>query len=237
MFTLNRITPELRNFGSWLHYFHLDMLAVGMALFGLVLTGVAGRADFGAFGLRNQGALPVESLAAGASVAGPTTRKSLSPAMAGALELAAQRYRVSTAALAPIFEAIQASAREFDLDPLLVIAVIGIESRFNPVSESPLGAIGLMQVIPRFHKDKLPDELPGRAAEQALLDPATNVRVGSRILSESIRRQGGLVEGLQYYAGATDDADRGYSVKVLAEKQRYEQSSRRRDPGALTAGD
>jgi hypothetical protein len=53
--------------------------------------------------------------------------------------------------------------------------------------------------------------------------------LGAQILQESIRRQGGLVEGLQYYAGALDDDERGYANKVLAEKLRLEQASRRKD--------
>lgn len=237
MFAMNRFSLELRNFGSWLHYFHLDMLAIGLAALGLALTGIAGRAELVSFGLRTPGSAAMDTIAVETRVTGTAARPMLSPAMSGALETAAQRYRVSSTALAPVFEVVQATSRELGLDPVLVVAVIAVESRFNPMSESPLGALGLMQVIPRFHKDKLEDESPGRAADKALLDPATNVRVGSRILSESIRRQGGLVEGLQYYAGATDDADRGYSTKVLAEKQRLEQVPRRREPVAAAPGD
>jgi hypothetical protein len=153
-------------------------------------------------------------------------RAGLSANMALALESVAQRYRVAPEALQPIFLAAQAAAK--DLDPLLIIAVIGIESGFNPFAQSVMGAQGLMQVIPRYHREKLPPE----AGNAAFLDPINNVRVGAQVLHESIRRQGGLMEGLQYYAGATDDPERGYANRVLAEKQRLELAVRGRKTAA-----
>ena len=80
-----------------------------------------------------------------------------------------------------------------------------------------------MQVMPRFHMDKLPEE----ADQSAFLDPVTNVQVGAKVLKESIRRNGGIEGGLQQFAGASSDPDRRYSSKVLAEKQRLEQAAQR----------
>lgn len=146
----------------------------------------------------------------------------LNASMSAALDSVAQRYRVSPEALQPIFTAAQQAAR--GLDPLLIIAVIGVESGFNPFAQSVMGAQGLMQVIPRYHRDKLPPETPA----MSFLDPVSNVRVGAEVLHEAIRRQGGVIEGLQYYAGATDDPDRSYATRVIAEKQRLELAVRAR---------
>ena len=147
--------------------------------------------------------------------------------MAAALDSVSQRYRIAPEALIPVFVAAQSAAK--DLDPLLIIAVIGIESGFNPFKQSIMGAQGLMQVIPRFHRDKIPDD----AGEAALLDPVSNVRVGTLVLQEAIRRQGGLIDGLQYYAGAADDPDKTYASKVIAEKQKLELAARSRKAAAL----
>ena len=147
----------------------------------------------------------------------------LNPRMRGALDYVSKRYRVSTEALQPIFATAQVVGRELRLDPLLIIAVIGVESGFNPFSQSVVGAQGLMQVMPRFHMDKLPEE----ADQSAFLDPVTNVQVGAKVLKESIRRNGGIEGGLQQFAGASSDPDRRYSSKVLAEKQRLEQAAQR----------
>ena len=154
----------------------------------------------------------------------PAAEEPLSPRMRAALGYVAQRYRVSADALRPIFHAVQSTSQELSLDPLLIVAVIGVESRFNPFSQSVMGAQGLMQVIPRFHKDKL----PANAGKAPLLDPVTNVRVGSLALEEAIRRNGGLMEGLQQFAGATRDEDQTYATKVLSEKQRLEDAANRR---------
>ena len=156
------------------------------------------------------------------------TVEMLSPSMRGALNYVTRRYRVSQEALLPIFEAAQTTGRAHGLDPLLIVAVIGIESGFNPLAESAMGAQGLMQVIPRFHKDKVPEG----AGDRPFFDPVTNVQVGVKVLQESIRRRGGLIAGLQQYAGSSD-AEGAYASKVLAEKRRLEQRGNRIAVAAL----
>ncbi len=147
----------------------------------------------------------------------------LSPRMQGALDYVTRRYRVSPESLLPVFETAQLIGTERRIDPLLIVAIIGIESRFNPFAQSSMGAQGLMQVIPRFHMDKLPQ---GATSERPLLDPVINIRVGVHVLQEAIRRSGGLVAGLQHYAGSSD-TEGAYANKVLAEKERLEQAARR----------
>ena len=149
--------------------------------------------------------------------------EALTPQLRAALDHIARRYRVSPEALRPIFHTVQLTGRERNVDPLLLVAIIGIESGFNPFSESAMGALGLMQVIPRFHQDKL----PAGAEKSHFLDPVTNVQVGTHVLQESIRRSGGLIPGLQQFGGAVDDQEQTYANKVLAEKERIEQAVRR----------
>ncbi|MBP6421339.1 MAG: transglycosylase SLT domain-containing protein [Propionivibrio sp.] len=176
-------------------------------------------------------AIPSFPISTGGNVAAPGGESLplvLAPSMKAALDIVVQRYRVSPEALRPVFEAVQSVARERDLDPLLLVAVISIESRFNPYSQSPMGAQGLMQIIPRFHQDKVPPA----AGEQPFLDPLTNVRIGARILQEAIQRQGSLIDGLQYYAGAADDEDKTYASKIMAERLRLEPTARRKDATA-----
>ena len=109
-----------------------------------------------------------------------------------------------------------------NLDPLLIVAVIAIESRFNPYAESVVGAQGLMQVMPRWHQDKIPEG----GGTLTLFDPKTNVQVGAQVLRESIRRMGGLVPGLQQFTGSLDDPEQTYANKVLAEKRQLENAVR-----------
>lgn len=151
-----------------------------------------------------------------------TATSVLTPRMQGVLDYVARRYRVAASALEPILVAAQNTGLDRGLDPLLIVAVIGVESGFNPNAESSFGAQGLMQVIPRWHQDKVPDD----AGEQPFLDPVTNVRIGGHVLQEAIRQRGSLIAGLQQYAGASDPTS-AYASKVLAEKQRLEHAAER----------
>jgi soluble lytic murein transglycosylase-like protein len=85
--------------------------------------------------------------------------------------------------------------------------------------------MGLMQVIPGFHKDKFE-----AAAGDPVFDPHANIRLGARILQEYIKRAGNEVAGLQLYNGSSEDVTNAYASKVLAERQRLQQAiARSRD--------
>lgn len=216
------VTPRL---SSFLNYLHLDVATLGLALLLVLAAGLAN--NFLSHQAEDSGRQSISAVAKPpAQVARMVAvTDSLTPAMEAALDQVSQRYRVSADALEPVFKAVQAAARERGLDPLLIIAVISIESRFNPFSQSPMGAQGLMQIIPRYHQDKA---LKVSAdTDSPFLDPIANVQMGTHILQEFIRRQGGLMAGLQYYNGALDDEDQAYANKVIAEKQRLEQAQRR----------
>jgi soluble lytic murein transglycosylase-like protein len=131
----------------------------------------------------------------------------------------ARRFMIAPEATEQMVETAHRAAAEVGLDPLLVLAVIAIESRFNPIAESVMGAKGLMQIIPRYHRAKL--ELHG--GEDAVLDPESNILVGARILQEYVHRAGTLEAGLQYYNGALRDGTAQYAHKVMAERSRLEQ--------------
>ena len=103
------------------------------------------------------------------------------------------------------------------LDPTLILAIMAIESGFNPFAQSPVGAQGLMQVMTQIHHDKYAD-LGGK---RAAFDPMTNLRVGVKVLQECISRAGSIEGGLKYYVGAANlESDGGYASKVMAERAR-----------------
>jgi soluble lytic murein transglycosylase-like protein len=134
-------------------------------------------------------------------------------------EFIAKRYRVAQDATAGFVATAYRVGGEWKVDPLLLLAVMAVESRYNPVAESNMGAKGLMQVIPKFHADKLAEH----GGESALLDPRVNIQVGAQILREYLRRFGETETALQMYAGAFDEPNSSYAFKVLAERARLEQ--------------
>jgi len=108
-------------------------------------------------------------------------------------------------------------AKEVNIDPVLLLAVISVESNFNPNTKSHAGAEGLMQVMTSVHKDKY--DLYGGATEA--VKPEVNIRVGAYILKYLIATAGSLRNGLKYYVGAANaENDGGYADKVLAERNR-----------------
>lgn len=103
------------------------------------------------------------------------------------------------------------------LDPTLILAIMAIESGFNPFAQSPVGAQGLMQVMTKVHSDKY-ENFGGKLAA---FDPVTNLRVGVKVLQECITRAGSIEGGLKFYVGAGNmDNDGGYASKVMAEHAR-----------------
>lgn len=134
-------------------------------------------------------------------------------------EFVSKRYRVSLDATLELVSAAYVAGEQTGLDPLLILAVMAVESRFNPIAESVAGAKGLMQVIPRYHMEKI----IASGGEKAVLEPEINIQLGARILRDYIVRSGGLTTGLQMYNGASDNGSNQYAEKVISEKQRLQQ--------------
>lgn len=129
----------------------------------------------------------------------------------------ARKYRIASSVAGALVTSAFIVAKEMSLDPQLILAVIAIESRYNPYAESHVGAQGLMQVMTRVHQEKFTEFADGTIAA---LNPIANMRVGSRILKDCIERRGSVERGLACYVGATGPNDGGYGAKVLAERRR-----------------
>ncbi len=128
-----------------------------------------------------------------------------------------KRYRVANDAIDMLVSAAYLTAKDTKLDPLLILSVIAIESRFNPFSESPVGAQGLMQVMAKVHQDKF-TELGG---VKAALNPVANIKVGATILKDYVSLSGSIEGGLKRYVGAAEsETDGGYGNLVMAEYRR-----------------
>jgi hypothetical protein len=128
-----------------------------------------------------------------------------------------KKYRVAPEPVSALVSEAYEIGRSVKLDPTLILAVMAIESGFNPFAQSPVGAQGLMQVMTKVHTDKYENF----GGQFAAFDPLTNLRVGVKVLQECIARAGSVEGGLRYYVGAANLADDGgYANKVLAEHQR-----------------
>ncbi|MEY4676526.1 MAG: hypothetical protein RLZZ470_1033 [Pseudomonadota bacterium] len=131
-----------------------------------------------------------------------------------------RKYRVAPEPLsALVAEAFEIGAK-YKIDPTLILAVMAVESSFNPFAQSGAGAQGLMQVRTSVHTDKYEDF----GGDLAAFDPVTNLHVGVMVLREAIDRNGSVEAGLRQYVGAAiSGEDGGYINKVLAEQQRLQE--------------
>jgi soluble lytic murein transglycosylase-like protein len=132
----------------------------------------------------------------------------------------AKRYKVSQSITLDLVTMAHTAGQQIGIDPLLIIAVIAVESRFNPIAESVVGAKGLMQVIPKYHIEKF-REFGGE--KYSAFDPETNILVGTRILKDYLAQTGSLDGALTRYVGAGDAEEVPYIEKVMNEKQRLQQ--------------
>jgi len=145
-----------------------------------------------------------------------TDPRELSRQQAAVAHWLARRYSVAPEPISRLVQEAWAVGQRAKVEPTLILAIMAIESRFNPFAQSSVGAQGLMQVMTRVHDDKY----EAFGGTLAAFDPVTNLRVGVQVLKECIQRAGGLEEGLRYYVGAANLAeDTGYAARVMAEHE------------------
>ena len=141
--------------------------------------------------------------------------KELSRQQAAVARWLSLRYRVAPEPISRLVQEAWSVGQKANLDPTLILAIMAIESSFNPFAQSPVGAQGLMQVMTKVHNDKY----EAFGGNHAAFDPVTNLRVGVQVLKECIARAGSLEAGLRFYVGAANLAeDGGYASKVLSEQ-------------------
>jgi hypothetical protein len=147
----------------------------------------------------------------------PLPRRQLSHEQLNAARFISAKYRVAVDASSEFVYHAFRTARDMKVDPFLILAVMSVESSFNPLAHSSKGAQGLMQVLTRVHAERFLQF----GGITAAFDPVANIRVGSAILKEYLDREGSVEGALKSYVGAALLAhDGGYGAKVLSERER-----------------
>jgi soluble lytic murein transglycosylase-like protein len=135
-----------------------------------------------------------------------TTATGLPPEQDGIARYLAVKYSKPKKLVNRIVQSAYQEGVRFGLSPLTLLAIIEKESGLRHEVVNDYGAVGLMQVVPRFHRDKL-----SAAAEEQLKMPETNIHVGAKILSEYLAaKDGDLEAALKKYSGNA----RSYSQRV-----------------------
>ena len=225
----------LRDVGAGL----LEVSHNSLALLGLVVVGVAlfasGREEVRTLAerhaldwlqarqearepdLRESQPEPEPGAVARATAADP---KDLPRQQAAVAHWLSRRYKVAPEPVSRLVQEAWTVGHRMGLDPTLILAIMAVESSFNPFAQSAVGAQGLMQVMTRVHNDKY----QAFGGTLAAFDPVSNLRVGVQVLKECIARAGGLEAGLRSYVGAGNSGeDGGYVGKVLNEQSHLRQ--------------
>ncbi len=105
----------------------------------------------------------------------------------------------------PWWETIKAESAKNNLDPYLVASLIRQESEFNPSAISRANAYGLMQLLPSTGKAMAREEEISHFETYQLLDPETNIRLGTRYLRKTMDKFGGVEEYALAAYNAGDD--------------------------------
>ncbi len=232
MTAFNKLTQRAKDTASFVTRGVFNLTHNGFALLGLVVVftvlGLLAQPELRQTGetqlmawlqARQMDAVGMEVEADATDRATATNPKNLPKPQAALAYWLSKKYRVAPEPVsALVAEAFEVSKRA-RLEPTLILAVMAIESGFNPFAQSPVGAQGLMQVMTSVHTDKY-ESFGGKLAA---FDPVTNLRVGVKVLQDCIARAGSLEGGLKQYVGASSGDDGGYATKVLQENQRLQQ--------------
>ena len=139
------------------------------------------------------------------------------PALGDITAVLRAQFRVAPMESLKIARAVLIEADRHAISPVLLLAVMAVESSFDRNAISVAGARGLMQVLPAAHPQLI-------ATATDLSDPAINVRIGSTILRRYLDESGGdLDTALLRYSGG----GRGYARRVVLNMQRFDASLRR----------
>ena len=143
----------------------------------------------------------------------------LLPEQARVTRWLSRKYKIAPQPLGTLVAEAWQVGQLSQLPPTLILAVMAVESGFNPFAKGTQGAMGLMQIEPSAHEDTL-SQFGGKLAA---FDPLTNLRLGARQLQASIQQGGSIEEGLRQYGLLSGQAnDSAYVERVMSEHKQLE---------------
>ena len=147
------------------------------------------------------------------------TVQELLPEQAKVTHWLSRKYKVAAQPLSTLVAEAWQLGQFSQLPPTLILAVMAVESGFNPFAKGAQGGTGLMQIEPTAHADTL-QQFGGPLAA---FDPVTNMRIGARLLQASIQQGGSVEEGLRQYSRASGQSrDTAYIERVLTEQKQLD---------------
>lgn len=134
-----------------------------------------------------------------------------------------KKYSLTPGLAHSIANAVYRNAEELNLDPMILLGLIHVESTFRPNEVSSSGAMGLMQIIPSWHVKLILEAKRTFGLSTNLFTPEVNIWVGARIKKQYLNQYGGnLSQALLQYNGSLKDPEKTYYHKVLQSAKSFE---------------
>jgi len=174
--------------------------------------------------LENQDPPPQRNAASRTTAKDPLT---LPPQQWTVTQWLSRKYRVSAEPVGAMVAEAWSLGERSQLPPSLILAIMAVQSRFNPFASSNPGQVGLMQIELQAHTETLAQF----GGTLSAFDPLTNVRVGVRHLQGLIQQTESLEEALALYGLSSGYSDAGLFVsRVMAEQLLIEKASEKSIP-------
>ena len=217
-----------------------SLAVVGLAVVAVVLT-FAARPGLQAYAsetlmswleMRQAITLDMAVLETGAARSTATLVKDLPRDQMAVTQSLSRRYRVSAEPIGALVSEAWAIGERSQIAPTLILAVMAIESKFNPFASGSQGGMGLMQIEPNTHSNAL-TPFGGRLAA---FDPLTNLRVGARHLQFLIQQSISIEDALRLYALDSGQINDGqYVDRVLNEQKQLDKITQGFKTAAIVA--
>lgn len=120
-----------------------------------------------------------------------------------------ETYRISNAKV--LVDIVTDIAESRNIEPSLVLAIISVESSFNPKARNESGAKGLMQVMTPLHNKRFP-------SHNLHFEPVTNIEVGLDIWQECEQKSKNFNQAAKCYSGGSET----WASKVKRQKQKFD---------------
>jgi soluble lytic murein transglycosylase-like protein len=183
--------------------------------------------------IRQSDTIDTSDASATRNAASRSTAKSLKNLTAEQLAVTrwlSKKYRVSNEPMGAMVAEAWTLGERNQLAPTLILAIMAIESRFNPFASGSQGTVGLMQLELKAHSEAFAQF----GGTLSAFDPLTNVRVGVRHLQALIAQTATLEEALSLYGASSGQTTEGqYVDRVLSEQKMMEKVTEKQNTALL----
>lgn len=136
------------------------------------------------------------------------------------IEFLIENYDLESKKAEDIVELVNEASLKYNIPKEIIFGIIHVESTFQQYSKSEFGAMGLMQIVPKYHKKMIKEEFGANVSD--LFVPEINIFAGTKILADSFKKTNNISRSLKLYNGNLSE-NSYYDKKVLKIAKKFEE--------------